>query len=80
MKQLLEKLLKFIDLNKILGRQPYYIIYYNEIPLLMRKNDLISSISRTYSTTRNNIYLEIPEELLSKELKRAKDKICKEKV
>jgi len=75
MKELLDKLLQFIETSRNLGRQPYYIINFIEKPLLIRKNDLISSISRTYSATRDNRYLELPDELLSKELKRAKDKI-----
>lgn len=75
MKELLDKLLKFIDSSKDLGRKPYYIIDYLGKPLLIRKDDLISSISRTYSTTRDTRYLDIEDELLSKELKRAKEKI-----
>ena len=75
MKELLDKLLQFIETSRNLGRQPYYIINFIEKPLLIRKNDLVSSISRTYSATRDNRYLELPDELLSKELKRAKDKI-----
>jgi len=73
--KILDKLLQFIETSRNLGRQPYYIINFIEKPLLIRKNDLVSSISRTYSATRDNRYLELPDELLSKELKRAKDKI-----
>jgi len=75
LKELLDKLFQFIETGKNIGRQPYYIINFVGKPLLIRKDDLISSISRTYSATRDNRYLELPDELLSKELKRAKDKI-----
>jgi len=73
--KILDKLLQFIETGKSIGRQPYYIVDFLGNPLLIRKNDLISSISRTYSATRDNIYLELPDELLSKELKRVKDKL-----
>jgi len=75
LKQLLDKLLEFIEIGKNIGRQPYYIVEFVGKPLLIRKEDLVSSISRTYSATRDNRYLELPDELLSKELKRAKDKL-----
>lgn len=75
MKELLDKLLRFIKYSKELDMKPYYIIDYLGKPLLIRKDELISSISRTYSTTRDNRYLDIEDELLSKELKRAKEKI-----
>lgn len=75
MKELLEKLLKYIEYSKELDRKPYYIISYDNIPILIRRDDLVNCISRTYSTTRDNRYLDIEDELLSKELKRAKEKI-----
>lgn len=75
MKELLNKLLKFIEYSNELGRKPYYIVEFLGKPLLIRKDDLISSISRTYSATRDITYLGIDDTLLSKELKRAKDKI-----
>lgn len=80
MDELSEKLLKFIDINKKLGRQPYYIVDFNGLPILLRKDDLMSGISRTYATTRDNKYLDMPDELLSKEIERAKNKIVKEKL
>lgn len=80
MKELLDKLLQFIEIGRNIGRQPYYIVEFVDKPLLIRKDDLINSIAISYTTTKDNRYLELPDELLSKELRRAKGKLCNEKV
>ena len=76
MKQILDKLLKFISLSKDLGRQPYYIVEFNGLPVLIRRDDLKSGINRTYVVCRDRIYIEkTPIELKSVEMLRAEEKL-----
>ncbi len=75
MKELINKLLKYIEFKKE-ANQDYYIIEFNNLPLLIHRRDLTSAISRTYAFSRDKRYIvDTPVELHSVELLRAEAKL-----
>jgi len=80
LKELLDKLLKFIEIKKSVDNQQYYIVEYNKIPLLIPKIQLISGINRAYIVSRSNLYIDkTPVDLKSVELLRAEAKLSAQK-
>lgn len=74
-KELLEKLSKYIKASIEIGRRQQYIVYYNGLPVLINIDELKSGINRAYVATQNSRYLDIPVELKSIEMLRAEAKL-----
>lgn len=74
-KMLISKINKIIDAYSDLDMKPRCIVFYRGLPLLLTKERLQSAISTTYITTKDKAYLELSEEILPTELKRAKAKL-----
>lgn len=52
-----------------------HIVYFDDMPLTVTKFELQTIISKSYNLTRDNKYLMFDDQLLSKEMLRAKQKL-----
>lgn len=80
MDDLLEILEKKHKVSKeALGIQRY-IVYLDDIPLTITKSEIQTLTSRSYSLTRDNKYLMLDDQFLSKEMLRARQKLKEGKI
>ncbi len=73
-KELTKKLISIRDISLSLGRKKRHIVLYDGLPLLISDDALTSGINLSYISTRDDVYLNLPEELLSMEMKRVIEK------
>lgn len=73
-KELMKKLIAINEISLSLGRIKRHVVLYNELPLLISDDALTSGINLSYISTRDDVYLNLPEELLSMEMRRVIEK------
>ena len=73
-KDLMKKLISINEISLSLGRIKRHVVLYNGLPVLISDDALTSGINLSYISTRDDVYLGLPEELLSMEMKRVIEK------
>lgn len=73
-KELMKKLIAINEMSLSLGRIKRHVVLYNGLPLLISNDALTSGINLSYISTRDDTYLNLPDELLSMEMKRVIEK------
>ena len=70
-RELMKKIIFIKEASTAVGRKRH-IVFYNGLPILISNDALKTGINSTYISSRDESYLDLPEELLGIEMKRAK--------
>lgn len=76
-KELMKKVISIKEASAAVGRKRH-IVFFNGLPVLISDDALKTGINSTFLSSRDEVYLGLPEELWGIEMKRLKAKVFKQ--